>query len=50
MIMVLIPAIIIVGGLSLANRWMFKVNEKLDMIMGALDIDQKKRYLVDEQH
>ena len=41
MIMVLIPGIIIVGGLYLAIRWMFKVNEKLDIITGALDIDQK---------
>ena len=42
MLVVLVPGIIIVGGLYLAIRWMFKVNEKLDMIMGALDIDQKK--------
>ena len=42
MIMVLVPGIIIVGGLYFVIRWMIKVNEKLDMIMGALDIDQKK--------
>ena len=42
MIMVILPVIIIVGGLYLAIRWMFKVNKKLDVIIGALDIDQKK--------
>jgi hypothetical protein len=41
MIMVLIPGIITVGGLYLVIRWMIKVNEKLDMIMDALDIDRK---------
>ena len=42
MIMLLVPGIIIVGGLYLVIRWMIKVNKKLDMIMGALDIDRKK--------
>ena len=41
MIMVLITGIIIVGGLYFVIRWMIKVNKKLDMIMDALDIDQK---------
>ena len=48
MIMVILPVIIIVGGLYLAIRWMMKVNEKLDMIVNtldtianALDTDQK---------
>ena len=38
----LIPPVIVVVGLYFVIRWMIKVNEKLDMIMGALDIDQKK--------
>ena len=39
---VIIPIIISVGFLYFVIRWMMKVNEKLDMIMDALDIDQKK--------
>ena len=42
MIMVLIAGIITVGGLYFVIRWMIKVNEKLDMIIDALDIDRKK--------
>jgi hypothetical protein len=42
MIMVLITGIITVGGLYVVIRWMIKVNKKLDMIMDALDIDQKR--------
>ena len=41
MIMLLVPGIISVGGIYFVIRWMIKVNEKLDVIMGALEIDQK---------
>ena len=37
----LIPPVIVVVGLYFVVRWMIKVNEKLDMIMDALDIDRK---------
>ena len=37
----LIPPVIVVVGLYFFVCWMIKVNEKLDMIMDALDIDRK---------
>ena len=39
MIIVLISIITIVGGLHFVIHWMIKVNEKLDMIMDASEID-----------
>jgi ABC-type glycerol-3-phosphate transport system permease component len=37
----LIPPVIVVVGLYFVIRWMIKVDEKLDMIMDALDIERK---------